>query len=747
MGMLYQRESFGVQNNFTVQCLVITCITILATLSVVSGLNHGIKDLSRIGFGLSMFLLFFVLFGGDTVFQLNLTVQTLGYYIWYLPKIAFHTDAFELLGKQDMGRGGFETQGSKAWMDTWTIFYWGWWISWAPFVGTFMAKISRGRTLRQFVFFTLVAPSIYSFVWFGFLGGEAIKLQTLADGSGLCGVGWLNGGTKATPDSAHCNLVDAEIDATTGKCKDKAGLVAAGLITQNDEANCGRGACSGETLSKGLCGKMLPTCDHYSATYSYKQKQALGIGFNPTCKLESNGEPHPVLSGKCQQFAWERWVQFMDDCVKLTTWVDIPCGSGTDPTALDPSTLACGAGQPNGQASCQDKCKDKITAEMVDKMNPDRMYNHFTPGSVKSTATENIWKDYNEKFGAYEHLDMGEVWVPNSNGVKVFTPPPCFVPAPDNQVCMWNQKTEDVLFDIIGSITHSRGFSDLVCIIALGSLIIYFVTSSDSGSLIVDIMAANGLEEPPIPQRVFWAFTEGACAIALLFSGQTVDGPFGDKGEGGLRALQAASIVMGLPYTFLLFWYSQALVQVCREEVGELDAERPRFKMFLVSLPRSENVTIRRGVLMILRNTFLPGFSKAVRVATETWTLAPTTRGYLWPILLQISWLLALLCCFLGIMEYNVFMMGAAIYFCFAAFLSLVRREIRRQCGIPRGDFVTDYMMTAFAYMLVLTQLEIEMEEQHIVETQMKEQQIAPDKIQEQEHIAPKEIDQVHDTI
>jgi len=177
----FDHESYGIQSNMTAQACIITVITLLATCSVVSGLNRGIKDLSRLGFALSCFLLIFVLFTGDTVFQLNLTVQTFGYYIWYLPKIAFHTDAFELLGTAEYGAGGFEKQGSRDWMDIWTIFYWGWWISWGPFVGTFLAKISRGRTLRQFVLCTLFVPSLYCFVWFGCVGGETIKQQALAD--------------------------------------------------------------------------------------------------------------------------------------------------------------------------------------------------------------------------------------------------------------------------------------------------------------------------------------------------------------------------------------------------------------------------------------------------------------------------------------------------------------------------------------------------------------------------------------
>jgi choline-glycine betaine transporter len=184
---------------------------------------------------------------------------------------------------------------------------------------------------------------------------------------------------------------------------------------------------------------------------------------------------------------------------------------------------------------------------------------------------QGVYNDMDNEFSADQSVKTSDVWVADSKGSFRLQPPQCFVGAPDNQVCVWNQKTEDVLFDLIGSLTNSSSLQFLVSLIALASLVIYFITSSDSGSLVVDILAANGEEEPPIPQRVFWAFTEGATAIALLYSGVNVEGPYGDPGEGGLRALQACSIIMGLPYTFILFWYSQALVQVCREEAGELD--------------------------------------------------------------------------------------------------------------------------------------------------------------------------------
>merc|ERR1711920_384237 len=293
-----------------------------------------------------------------------------------------------------------------------------------------------------------------------------------------------------------------------------------------------------------------------------------------------------------------------------------------------------------------------------------------------------------------------------------YNPPSCFVPVPDNQVCLYNQKTEDILFDLIGSLC-SKGFSVFVSIIALIALIIFFITSSDSGSLVVDIMAANGEEEPPVPQRIFWALTEGATAIALLYSGQNVLGPFGDPGEGGLRALQAASIVMGLPYTFMLFWYSQALVQVCREEGGDLDKDRPRFKFFLSSWPADGEQFV-----MLVRNTFIPGFSPAVKKGTETW-MGGWIKIPLWGIALQLMWISALLCIILGLaMDYNVFILGICFYFGFSSFVSLIRREIRSIWGIPRGDFFSDFMWTVLAYNSILTQLEVQMKEgkEHKVE-------------------------------
>jgi len=168
-----------------VNSLIIALITLVATASVVSGLNYGIKFLSILAFNAGMFLLSTVFFLDNTWFFLNLMVQTFGHYFQNILMLSFSTDAFAEIGRDGNGAQGSELSeapdGFYPWetslMAPWTIFYWGWWISWAPFVGTFLARISRGRTVAQLIVYSLVAPLMYCILWFGVFGGAAIKDQ------------------------------------------------------------------------------------------------------------------------------------------------------------------------------------------------------------------------------------------------------------------------------------------------------------------------------------------------------------------------------------------------------------------------------------------------------------------------------------------------------------------------------------------------------------------------------------------
>lgn len=142
---------------------IITVLTIGFVLSAVSGVARGIQWLSNINMVLALLLAMFVFVVGPTVFILNLLPTSLGSYLADLPTMSAWTGAEGALVNE--------------WLQSWTIFYWAWWVSWTPFVGMFIARISRGRTIRQFIAGVLLVPSLVSLVWFAVFGGSAIREQ------------------------------------------------------------------------------------------------------------------------------------------------------------------------------------------------------------------------------------------------------------------------------------------------------------------------------------------------------------------------------------------------------------------------------------------------------------------------------------------------------------------------------------------------------------------------------------------
>jgi glycine betaine transporter len=143
--------------------VVIAVLTACFVLSAVSGVEKGIKFLSNANAAAAGLLVFFLFVVGPTVFIMGTFTTTMGDYLTHLPAMSFNT-------------GVYDSEASS-WLGGWTIFYWAWWISWTPFVGMFIARISKGRTIRQFVIYVVVVPSLVSFVWFAILGGAAIDLQ------------------------------------------------------------------------------------------------------------------------------------------------------------------------------------------------------------------------------------------------------------------------------------------------------------------------------------------------------------------------------------------------------------------------------------------------------------------------------------------------------------------------------------------------------------------------------------------
>lgn len=152
---------FGMPVSAPVQLILIAAITGLATLSAATGLDKGVKRLSELNIILAIGLLIFVLIAGSTVFLLQAFVQNVGTYLSAVVQRTFRMYAYE----------------PNDWLGQWTLFYWGWWISWSPFVGMFIARISRGRTIREFVSGVLLVPALFTFFWMTVFGNTAISLD------------------------------------------------------------------------------------------------------------------------------------------------------------------------------------------------------------------------------------------------------------------------------------------------------------------------------------------------------------------------------------------------------------------------------------------------------------------------------------------------------------------------------------------------------------------------------------------
>ena len=155
---------FGIPNSLTVQFIIIAFVTALACGSLMLGLDKGIKRLSDINMGFTGVLLAFMVILGPTLFIFNSFIENIGNYIVAMVPLSTWGEAYS----------------NTDWQSGWTIFYWAWWVSWAPFVGVFIARISRGRTIREFVLGVLLIPMVILFFWFTTFGGVAIHMELLA---------------------------------------------------------------------------------------------------------------------------------------------------------------------------------------------------------------------------------------------------------------------------------------------------------------------------------------------------------------------------------------------------------------------------------------------------------------------------------------------------------------------------------------------------------------------------------------
>ena len=340
---------FGIPLNSTVQVILIAGITAIATCSVVMGLDKGIRRLSELNMALAALLMVIVIVGGGIIAFLGAAVENTGAYLQVLPFNALRTGAF--------------SDDAQSWLNTWTVFFWAWWISWSPFVGMFIARISRGRTVREFIIGVLLVPTAVAIVW----------------------------------------------------------LTAFGTTTL-----------------------------HQHETHLHR------------VETETNYQPEQELP---------------------SFWV--------------------GEKDANG---------------------------------VLIENEDGLFERHQENLTAVEFLHKPIVTEDGESKLDT---------------------TPTVLFSLLDGILPS-GFVSIAAGIATLCIILFFVTSSDSASMVIDIIASGGNPDPPVGTRLFWAITEGIVASVLLFAG-------------GLKALQTAAIAAALPFTFVLIIGTIALVRSIRKEaIGEL---------------------------------------------------------------------------------------------------------------------------------------------------------------------------------
>jgi choline-glycine betaine transporter len=490
--------------NVKTQCWIVALITMLATCSVALGLKRGIAVLSYLAFAMGMLLVTSVLFMDDTMYILDAMTTSFGYYLWYLPKIAWECDAWARLNSDHSwhgspGSGGMAKDSTEygpvdglgagsEFHSGWTVFFWGWWISWGPFCGTFLAKISKGRTLREFIIYAMIVPTLYCVLWFGTFGGAAIGMQMRAD----------------------------HIDAGT------------------------------------------------------------------------------------------------------TFW-------GKDATHPLDTRMA--------------------------------------------------------GFSNAEH-NRGYVVDLSSSGSR-----------------------EDKLFDVLSSY-GGKGLGYGLTGFAWLCLLFYFITSSDSGSLVIDMISANGEQEPPLVQRIFWAVTEGCAAIALLKGSQ------GDP-DRALNGVSAVSVVCGLPFTVVLMYMSHALYLCCLEEAGDLDENRPSWRTVCLGLPKADEVgEWVKSMIIGAVAPFVPIWKVLTQVEGSTSgaeaILSKEKMVLLYTGISAVCIYFASILLIFSTWEANLRMIAASLYLAFACVVAYTRYMTRTGLGIQFGDALTDVCLSVLFYPLVLAQCERE---------------------------------------
>ena len=216
---------FGVPSSMANQTIIILIVTVLFMASALTGLSKGIKILSNMNMALAAVLFLVVFLLGPTVFILNLFTDTVGSYLQNFLQMSFRIAPLD--------------EERRSWINGWTIFYWAWWIAWSPFVGVFIARISKGRTIREFVIGVLAAPSLIGFIWFATFGGTAMSAESsgLLSISSLAAEESLFGVLEGFPLSMALSLLAILIIVTFLVTSADSGTFVLGMMTTNGSQN------------------------------------------------------------------------------------------------------------------------------------------------------------------------------------------------------------------------------------------------------------------------------------------------------------------------------------------------------------------------------------------------------------------------------------------------------------------------------------------------------------------------------
>ena len=532
------RLNHNVSNTQTAQLLIIWIITAVAATSVVLGLKNGIRVLSKITFSIGLVFLASLYAADSPFFLLNSFVQSCGNYLQWVTQVGWDCDTWPALTAVLTG----ETTGSTTWkdltwgktssvdaiataraasgtsmptteklnemwgyrtsssfMDTWTIFYWGWWISWAPFVGMFIARISRGRTVGQVIQGAFLAPITFGFFYLTTLGSLGIKMQKVAE--------------LALGDENAVNFI--------------------GSITDSD----------------------------------------------------GNADVGEV------------------DCASLG-------------------------------------------------------YTDYAPTSAAAIALA--------KKGYY---------------------------------ALACRASDDMILDVVEPYGKLATLLQLIILVAV---ILYFITSSDSGSYVDDLISAGGYENPPVLQKVYWACTEGALATALTVGGS-------------LTMVQGVSIIAGFPFTMALNFMIISLWRALREEGGDIELKRKRkgfntciwdfLEAYNPETATASAPDAKTRVIALVKSFVFPFDAvKKTKVAVGTEEKVAMLNG---AVVTGLLWTWFGCLCATGT-GHNTTTVAWTMYFIMMFCIAAIRRELRDKRNVI-GNWFEDYCCAA-AYPFALAQLEHEAE-------------------------------------